>query len=44
MAAPTAGRLSRSRHAERHTFQLPQHATWLAPLITVATLFFLWPV
>ena len=44
MAAPTAGRLSRSRHAERRTFALPQQATWLAPLITVATLFFLWPV
>jgi multiple sugar transport system permease protein len=44
MAAPTAQRLSRSRQAERRTFALPQQTTWLAPLVTVATLFFLWPV
>ena len=45
MAAPAYGRrVSHSQHAEPRHFHLPQQTMWLAPLVTVATVFFLWPV
>jgi multiple sugar transport system permease protein len=43
MAAPAYGRLAQRRTAHR-AWSLPAQTTWLAPLITVATLFFLWPM
>ena len=43
MAAPTYGRIAHGRVAGRG-FALPAQTVWLAPLITVATLFFLWPM
>ena len=41
--ATAYGRLAHRETASR-SWSVPAQATWLAPLITVATLFFLWPM
>jgi multiple sugar transport system permease protein len=44
MSTPTAGRLPQRHAVERPRFQAPEQLAWLAPLLALATLFFLWPV
>jgi multiple sugar transport system permease protein len=46
MAAPRAGilRTTATRPPAPFARRVPEHVPWLAPLLAVATLFFLWPV
>jgi multiple sugar transport system permease protein len=48
MAAPTVSSVRRGESAAarhpRSRLHAPEHAAWLAPLLALATLFFLWPV
>jgi multiple sugar transport system permease protein len=46
MAAPRAGilRTTATRPPTPFARRVPEHVPWLAPLLAVATLFFLWPV
>jgi multiple sugar transport system permease protein len=44
MATAYGGGIAHGRASSRRSFTLPTQAVWLAPLITVATLFFLWPM
>ena len=44
MSAPTVGHLRRGRVAARPRFAAPAQLPWLAPLVVLATVFFLWPV